>query len=66
MNEEIDTTTLSVRYVNETEMAILLAFEDEDWEEHWVPKSVVEESSFGEDDGEAVIRDWWLETKGII
>ena len=66
MNEEIDTTQLSVKYIRETEMAFLLAFEDEDWEEHWVPKSVVEDSSFGDDGGEVDIRDWWLETKGII
>jgi hypothetical protein len=66
MPKSSETTSVSVKLIRETDKATLLAFEDEDWDEFWVPKSVIVESFYDEEGGEAEIRDWWLKTKDLL
>ncbi len=58
-------TMKSVKRVRTTADAFLLAIEDDGWEEHWVPKSLLGEGAFDAEGGEVEIADWWLANNGI-
>ena len=52
--------------IRETEKALLCQIEDE---EHWIPKSVIDDDSEVWKDGqegELVIAEWWAEKNGLI
>lgn len=56
--------------VKETEMAILVCFDDGDYEncEIWIPKSVIHDTSEvteARDNGELIVFKWWQDEKNL-
>lgn len=62
------TVTLRVAEVlRETDLALLLLLDDDD--EHWVPKSVIEDAddiTTGDTDLEVQVAEWFCEKEGLV
>lgn len=54
--------------VRETDKALLVLFEEDD-EEHWIPKSVIDDDSecysMESGAGDLIVATWWAEREGL-
>ena len=56
-----------VEFKHSTPKALLLGFEDDNWHETWVPRSVIEnEEEVEEGETTASIAEWWLDKNALL